>query len=142
MNLLVLKHFAIILLFSLLILGCSSSKKESNNAQKQQNTDSITEQSSTPQDSILTTRLFSTDSDTSGLATFSGQMNYTGNEPFTSPALFVAGGVATYKLKADDTFLEETFENLSGKTVTIYGKVVESENESVLEVHFYELKDN
>jgi hypothetical protein len=137
-----LKSYAVLFLFSFLIWGCSSSEKKTTENQTQQTTDPVVEQTSPVQDSVLTTRLLSAEADTAGLTAFSGQLNYTGNEPFTSPALFITGGVATYKLSGDETFMEETFDDLSGKSVTIYGKIIESDNSTLLEVHYYELRDN
>ena len=138
-NFSVLKYFSILLLISLFTLGCSSSKKDSKTSQSN---DSGVEQAAQPESPALTTQLFSSSADTAGLTALSGQLNYTGNEPFTFPALFVSGGSATYKLSADTTFMEETFKSLSGKTVTIYGKTIESDNSTLFEVHYYELKNN
>lgn|GEM_PF-1740861 len=137
-----MKSYAILILATSLFMGCSSSKKKSNDTEAAQNSESVSESTPAVQDSVLVTQPYSLEADTSELTSFSGQFNYTGNEPFTEAALFISDGGPTYRLTADETFMEETFDSLSGKTVTVYGKMIESENSTLLEVHYYELIEN
>ena len=124
---------------SLLFWGCSSSEKKSAKKSGQQTS---VEQSETNQSSeVVVVEPYSSSADTSGLAMFTGQLNYTGNEPFAVPSLIVEGD-QSYKLTADSTFMTKTFSSLNGKTVTIFGKVKSSEPSDLLEVHYYELREN
>ena len=127
-----MKTFAFLILAMCVSAGCASSDKKSSASGNQATT--------TKRDSLIA-KQFSSASDTSGLTEITGQLNYTGNEPFTKPAIFVSG-TEMYVLKADEIFLEETFSALNGKRATIYGRVKKSENSAELEVHYYELKEN
>lgn len=116
--------------------GCASSEKKSQ-AKSPPSSDS--QPTANVQDSLVT-RAFSSDADTSGLTQITGQLNYTGNEPFTRPAIFFSGSEA-YVLIGDDTFITETFDKINGKRATIYGKVRKSQNSAELEVHYYKLSE-
>ena len=108
-------------------LGCSSSKNKRSSNGDQHAMEVVAQE-------------FSSSADTTGLSKFTGQLNYTGNEPFATPAL-LGLNENTYKLTADSTFMTETFQTLNGNMVSIYGKLRESDTSTLLEVHFYELRD-
>lgn len=86
----------------------------------------------------LTTEVLTQDADTSGLIQKTGTLNYSGNEPFVVPTLFVSDS-ESYRLTADPVFLQETFEEINGKKVNLFGKEKKVNNITTLEVHFYEL---
>ncbi|WP_421775252.1 hypothetical protein [Gracilimonas sp.] len=129
-----MKILAYIVLAGLLTASCASSDKKStpNNQATPDTQPAVTQQDS------LITRPFSAEADTSDLTKVTGQLNYTGNEPFTRPAIFASGSEA-YILIGDDTFISETFNKLNGRQATIYGKVKKSQNTAELEVHYYKL---
>ncbi len=131
-----MKTLTYIILTGLLLANCASSDKKSapNNQEI-----SDTQPTVTQQDSLIT-QPFSAEADTSGLIKITGQLNYTGNEPFTRPAIFVSGS-EVYVLIGDDTFISETFNELNGKRATIYGKVNKSQNNDELEVYYYTLSE-
>lgn len=125
--------------------GCASSDKKSSSAEQQAATDSdtatVVASANTSALDTLMTQKYTDQADVSGLTMKSGQLNYTGNEPFTSPAIFVNGN-ETYKLKADETFMNETFKTLNGKQVSLYGTINELGGSYFFEVHYYELSEN
>ncbi|MGN8226044.1 hypothetical protein [Gracilimonas sp. BCB1] len=131
-----MKTLAYIVLAGLLTASCASSDKKST---PNNQTSSDVQSLATQQDSLVT-QPFSVEADTSGLTKITGQLNYTGNEPFTRPAIFVSGSEA-YILIGDDTFISKTFDELNGKRATIFGKVRKSQNSAELEVHFYKLSE-
>lgn len=131
-----MKTLAFTVLTLFLFTGCASSDKKSTADKKTASQN----QTSTVAKDTLSTELYSLGADTSGLQKIVGQLNYTGNEPFTRPAIFVSG-TEMYVLTADEVFLSETFHKLNGKRVTIYGKIKETGNAAELEVHYYQLED-
>lgn len=139
-----MKIFAVFFLSLTLLAGCASEKKNSS-PEQQSVTDSDTTEVAASADvsaqDTLKTQKYSGQADVSGLTLKTGQLNYTGNEPFTSPAIFVNAN-ETYKLKADETFMNETFKSLNGKQVSMYGKVKELGGSYFFEVHYYELNEN
>jgi hypothetical protein len=135
-----LKTLAYIVFIGLLSASCASSdKKNTPGNQAVSETEAETQSSAARLDSLVT-RPFSATADTSGLTQITGQLNYTGNEPFTRPAIFVSGSEA-YVLIGDETFITETFNELNGKRATIYGKVKKNQNTVELEVHYYKLSE-
>lgn len=84
----------------------------------------------------LETLEFTPDAETDQLEKKTGVLRYAGNEPFVFPTLFESDSSA-YRLIADKTFLTQTFRELNGNSVTLYGKIVEVDNSKVLEVHYY-----
>ncbi|MBO6587149.1 MAG: hypothetical protein JJ953_13650 [Gracilimonas sp.] len=131
-----MKTLVYIILMGLLAASCASSDKKST-ANNQAASD--VQPTAAQQDSLVT-QPFSAAADTVGLTKITGQLNYTGNEPFTRPALFVSGSEA-YVLIGDQTFMSETFNKLNGKRATIYGKMKKSKNAAELEVHYYKLSE-
>ena len=119
-----------------MIAGCASSDKKSTADKKTTSQN----QTLTVAKDTLSTKLYSLEADTSGLQKIVGQLNYTGNEPFTRPAIFVSG-TEMYVLTADEVFMSETFNKLNGKRVTIFGRIIESGNAAELEVHYYKSGD-
>ena len=118
-------------------MGCASSDKKSK-ASSQSVSDN---QNNTSEQAQIVAKQLSPSAETTGLTEITGQLNYTGNEPFTKPAIFVSGS-EMYVLSADETFIKDTFKSLNGKRATIYGKVKKSENAAELEVHYYEIAEN
>lgn len=139
-----MKIFAVFLLSLTLLAGCASEKKDSSPEQQSvsetDTTKGIAPADTSDQDT-LKTQQFTGQADVSGLTLKTGQLNYTGNEPFAVPAIFVNGN-ETYKLKADKTFMSETFKELNGKQVSIYGKIKEMGGSYFLEVHYYKLRED
>lgn len=138
----------LVLISILFIAGCGS--RETNNREKVTETpdDTVSEDTvyQTPSDSVsvidtLVTRRFSEEADTSELIHKSGTLNYSGNEPFVTPTLFVSDN-ESYRLMADEVFMKDTFKNINGRNATIYGKEVAMGNSTMLEVHYYELDKN
>lgn len=124
--------------------GCSSSDKKNASTEKASSAETDTTKLSAAEEAAqvtINTQKLTADTETSGLILKTGQLNYTGNEPFTHPALFVDGR-ETYKLAADSVFMNETFKGLNGKQVSIYGKIKEIGSSVFLEVHYYKLSEN
>lgn len=86
----------------------------------------------------LKTRKYTPEADISRLKKKSGKLRYSGNEPFVVPTLFESDS-SSYRIVADDTFMNETFKNLNGKSVILYGREQAIGQQKVLEVHYYQL---
>ncbi|MEQ8523414.1 hypothetical protein [Gracilimonas sp.] len=135
-----MKRYATIILALTLGIGCSSSDKKSASSNQETST-SQTEIESGKEDTTIISRLYTPGADTSGLIHFTGQLNYTGNEPFAVPALFVSG-TKTVRLTGDSTFIHQTYKTINGKKATIYGEMKDMGIDSMLEVHYYELRES
>lgn len=140
-----MKILSVFTLSIALLAGCSSSDKKDSSTEQASlaNTDTTNVNTAAEEAAqfAITTQKLTDDSETSGLILKTGQLNYTGNEPFTHPALFVEGK-ETYKLAADSVFMNETFKELNGKQASIYGKIREIGSSVFLEVHYYKLSEN
>ncbi len=118
------KQYFIALVSILFFWGCSSSK-------------SNTEPPATisDQENIITKEL-SENVDTTELTQISGALNYSGNEPFAIPTIFVSDTLS-YKLMGDETFINKTYPDISGSNATLYGNVIEKGSLTYFQVHYY-----
>lgn len=123
------------LLISLLAFsGCGSSKSKARPKESQS-------QAFTPNDAIsdsIVSRELLPSSAVDDLAKISGTLNYSGSEPFLFPTLFESDS-SSYRLIGDEKFITETFGQLNGKKVTIYGKVQQRGTSRIIEVHYYKI---
>ncbi|WP_020403459.1 hypothetical protein [Gracilimonas tropica] len=110
----------------MLLAGCASSKKQNNEG------NAVTVN--------FTTQQFTSESDISNLEEKRGQFNYSGNEPFARPTLFVSGS-ESYLLIGDENFIENEFQNLNGKKGTVYGKIEAVESQRFFKVYFYKVNE-
>lgn len=151
-----MKYFILILGFSLFsVISCGTSeKKQADTEQAQvdsaQHAQVVTdttapEISSIPSDRLentiavsdsMITKEYSSTADISNLTKKTGKLNYSGNAPFTFPTLYESDS-SSYRLIGDDEFLNTTFKELNGTTVTLYGKVQSVGGQNILEVHYY-----
>ena len=116
------KQFFTALVLFLFVWGCSSSK-------------SNTELLVSEQEIVITKKL-TDDSDTLELTEISGTLNYSGNEPFTVPTIFVSDTLS-YKLMGDETFINETYPDISGSRGTLYGTITQKGSLTYFQVHYY-----
>ncbi len=119
------------LIILLLVCSCTSSKEKA---------DQTEQKSSTAQTSKDPAQPFTSSSDVSGLTKVSGMLNYSGNEPFAVPTIFVSDSVA-YRLEADEEFLKEKYSSLNGNYASLYGELIKRSSMQFFEVHFYEIKE-
>lgn len=115
------KQFFIALAFILFTWGCSSSKK---------NTEPVSFQ-----EQVIAKQL-SEDTNISELTQISGSLNYSGNEPFVVPTIFVSDTLS-YKLIGDETFINQTYPDISGSNGTLYGNIIQQGSLTFFQVHYY-----
>lgn len=116
----------------LLVCSCTSSKEKSDQTE---NGNSVANKTSE-----LIAQPFTSSSDVSGLTKVSGTLNYSGNEPFAVPTIFISDSVA-YRLQADEEFLQENYSSLNGNYASLYGELINKGSMQFFEVHFYEIKE-
>ena len=116
----------------LLVCSCTSSKEKSDQTDQSSSTSNSTEE--------LVAQPLTSSSDITGLTKVSGMLNYSGNEPFAVPTLFVSDSTA-YRLEADEEFLKEKYSSLNGNYASLYGELIERGSMQLFEVHFYEIKE-
>lgn len=119
-------------MFCLLICSCTSSKEKSDQSEQSSSTAQTTE--------VIVAQPFSSASDVSGLTKVSGMLNYSGNEPFVVPTIFISDSIA-YRLEADEEFLKENYSSLNGNYASLYGELINKGSMQFFEVHFYEIKE-
>lgn len=125
------------LLSILIVTGCGS--RDSDDQQKK-GTDTTETTAMPAEGDTLVTKKFTEEADTTGLIEKSGTLNYSGSEPFVTPTIFVSD-TETYRLAGDKKFMKETFKEINGKNATIYGKEKTTGNFTLLEVHYYEIRE-
>lgn len=119
------KLFHYLTLLLIFIAGCS--EKQSG---KQKNTESIE-----PEKKV---RPYQSFTKAQSLDSLSGTLNYTGAEPFARPAIFVSGEMAI-PLRADSLFINDTFPELNGEEVTLFGTTDTSASQPHFVVEYYRL---
>ena len=115
------KQFFIALTSLLLVWGCSSSKSNTDTASAQEN--------------IITKKL-SENTSTSELTKISGVLNYSGNEPFAVPTIFVSDTLS-YRLMGDETFINQTYPDINGSNANLYGNIIQKGSLTYFQVHYY-----
>lgn len=127
----------VLILVCLLFSGCKTSESEKKE-------EAQTEISASQADSSAAERVvakkFTGSEDVSDLKKISGMLNYSGNEPFARPTIFVSDTLS-YLLNADSVFIKKTYSSINGKHATLYGKEKETAVSNVFEVHYYEINE-
>lgn len=120
------KQFYILPILFLTIISCSSSK---------QNTDQVAE---TSEQEIIVIEELTSSSNITGLQKITGNLNYSGSEPFVTPTIFISGN-SSYKLMGDESFIKDIYPTINGENASLYGKIIEKGRLIYFQVHFYEI---
>ncbi len=115
------KQFFIAIASLLLVLGCSSSKSNTETASAQEN---------------IIAKEFSENSNVYELTQISGALNYSGNEPFAVPTIFVSDTLS-YKLMGDKTFIKQTYPDINGSNAKLYGNIIQKGSITYFQIHYY-----
>lgn len=115
------KQFFIVLASILFVWGCSSSKN---------NTEPVS-----VQEQVIAKQL-TENTNISELSQISGSLNYSGSEPFVVPTIFVSDTLS-YKLIGDETFINQTYPDISGSNAKLYGTIIQQGSLTFFQVHYY-----
>ncbi len=133
-----MKFSVYLTLFALCIAGgCNHSEK---NQEDSSAPDTLSTGTLAIEPDTLVTKPLSENDEVAELQSYSGTLNYSGNEPFVKPTLFVSDSLA-FVLSGDKQFMNKTADSLQGAYITVYGKEQITGTAKRFEVHFYKLRE-